>query len=164
MFSPFRLLHFTLLSNLFSAGSCFLDNYFGGLWYIWELFRQKTVFYKFIWGCLKKKHGNISLSEGKLSLVEQRILVLLVWLQESMFGQPIRFAWVHALNREIVFYWLEMYSRTSLNLLIMYRPYTCLNDGSLIISALKFDNLDLVQVALIPWSCIVSGWSRKRVL
>lgn len=49
-----------------------------------------------------KRNANIAFPEGELFLVEQRTLVLLVWLQRSMFGQLIRFARVHTLNRKIL--------------------------------------------------------------
>lgn len=51
-----------------------------------------------------KKYRNIFLSVEERSLVEQRMLVILASLQKTMFGQFIRFARVHALNRDGVFY------------------------------------------------------------
>lgn len=113
-----------------------------------------------------EKNGYISLSFQKLSLVEQRMLVPLAWLQKSMFGQLIRFAWVHALNREIVFYWLGMCPRTCLKLLIVYKPYTR------ILMMVLFFSLSFIMAPQLLGPCssriksmellCFRGWSREE--
>lgn len=86
---------FFLFSNVFSAGSYFflltiilvdLETFERSLdrrLHSYKVSLSEDVFLK---------NAHIALPEGRLFLVEQGTLVLLVWLQKSMFGKLIRFA------------------------------------------------------------------------
>ena len=97
----FPLLPFS--STPLSLGLYSSDNYVGGLGcHLRALWTEDYTCIHEIYLRMSLKICNISLAFCKLSLVEQRMPVLLAWLQKSMFGQLIRFAWVHALSREMV--------------------------------------------------------------
>lgn len=101
MLAPSQL--FPFLPFIFSPGSYSSDNSVGGFGYVWELFKANdATSINSVYRRMSLKIWSISLSFGKLSLGEQRTLVLLAWLQKSVFGQLIRFAWVRALSREML--------------------------------------------------------------